>query len=445
MNNNMVEPAQMTVAQAQTAIRLGELTSTQLIEACLVRAEQCEQDIRAWACLGDDKARMDSRLRDATDPHGELHGIPFGVKDIIDTLDMPTQFGTPIYHDHHAHRDAACVALLKEAGGVCLGKTVTTELAHFHPGKTRNPHAHTHTPGGSSSGSAAAVAAGMVPVALGTQTTGSVLRPASYCGVYGFKPSFGDVNRSGVFECASSFDTIGWFTRGIEDIEIVRRVLLRMPPKPLPVAELSSLRIGVFRGPDWPRADASTQALIEDAVSRLGGVCASIRDVDPPPGFEVIAQYHRTIAGYEFARAISWERTERGGLLSPKLLLGRCEDGLQASYEEYAAAQAALAQLRTRFCPVMQEHDVLLSAVAPGEAWKGLAATGDPVFNTAWTALHLPALSAPVFTGPTGLPVGLQMIGGFRADSELLSAARAITQHLEVGDIPVADHGSNGL
>jgi Asp-tRNA(Asn)/Glu-tRNA(Gln) amidotransferase A subunit family amidase len=439
MADKTIEPALMTVAQAQQAIRRAELSPSELIESCLVRTQSCEQKVHAWAYLGDDKARMAARLRDAHDINGDLHGIPFGVKDIIDTLDMPTQFGSPIYHDHCSHRDAACVALLKEAGGICLGKTVTTELAHFHPGKTRNPQATSHTPGGSSSGSAAAVAAGMVPFALGTQTTGSVLRPAAYCGVYGFKPSFGDINRSGVFECATSFDTLGWFTRGIEDIEIVRRALLRVPAQPLPVSSLASLRIGLFRGPDWDRAEASTQASIEDAVARLSTAGATITEVEPPAGFGAIAQHHRTIAGYEFARAISWERTERGMLLSPKLLLGRCEDGLQASYEAYAQAQAALQQQRLAFNAVMQEYDVLLTAVAPGEAWPGVQATGDPVFNTAWTALHLPALSAPVFSGPNGLPVGLQLVGGFRDDAALLSAASAICRALDLDIAPVAN------
>lgn len=433
MADAVSDPARMTVAEAQVSIGRGELLPSQLIEACLARAAAREPDVRAWAWLEPDKARMAARLLDVAPASTALHGIPFGVKDIIDTCDLPTQHGTPIYHDNRATRDAACVALLKEAGGVCLGKTVTTELAHFHPGKTRNPHSLDHTPGGSSSGSAAAVAAATVPFALGTQTTGSVLRPASYCGVFGFKPSYGDVNRSGVFECAASFDTIGWFTRCVDDIEIVRRALLRAPGGKLDNLPAARLRIGLFRGPDWEQADRFTQDAIETAARQLAALGASVDEPDPPHGFDLIAGYHRTIAGYEFARAISWERTQRGPLLSPKLLHGRCDDGLQASYDEYATAQAELAALRVRYAQLMLDYDLLLTPVAPAEAWSGLKATGDPVFNTAWTALHVPALSVPAFTADSGLPVGMQLVGKFRQDANLLSGAKAVCQALDIG------------
>lgn len=431
--------AQLTVSEAATDIENGDLKPSALVDACLERIQVQEPDVRAWAYPAGDQARMAARLLDLNATNGSLHGIPFGVKDIIDTSDMLTEHGTPVYNQNRPARDAACVALLKEAGGVCLGKTVTTELAHFHPGKTRNPHALTHTPGGSSSGSAAAVAACMVPFALGTQTTGSVLRPASYCGVYGFKPSYGDVSRSGVFECAASFDTLGWFTRNVEDIAIVRRALIRAPASPFVPANLSQLRVGVFRGPEWSKADPQTQQSVDSAATELKAVVASVQDIEAPAGFDAIPQHHRTIAGYEFARAITWERTQRQKQLSPKLLDGRCEDGLQCSYEDYAYALAALADLRTSIAETMQGLDVLLTPVAPGEAWDGLLATGDPVFNTAWTALHLPCLSIPAFKGATGLPVGLQLVGGFRCDEQLLATAECIQQALDVGTVRAID------
>lgn len=431
--------AQLTVSEAADAIAAGNLKPSVLIDACLERTRFQEPDVRAWAYPAGDQARMAARLVDLVDYGGPLHGIPFGVKDIIDTADMPTEHGTPVYNQNRPLRDAACVALLKEAGGVCLGKTVTTELAHFHPGKTRNPYALTHTPGGSSSGSAAAVAACMVPFALGTQTTGSVLRPASYCGVYGFKPSYGDVSRSGVFECAASFDTLGWFTRNVEDIAIIRRALIRAPAAPFESANLSQLRVGLFRGTEWSKAEPRTRDSIEAAASELKPLVATMEDLEAPEGFDAIPKYHRTIAGYEFARAISWERTRRQSQLSPKLLDGRCEDGLQCSYEEYAQALAALADLRVSIAAMMKEVDVLLTPVAAGEAWEGLLATGDPVFNTAWTALHLPCLSMPAFKGATGLPVGLQLVGGFRQDEPLLAAAESIQQALEIGTLRAID------
>lgn len=431
----MRDPAEMTATEASREIAAGNLKPSELVDACLARTAACEDDVRAWAHLGADQARMAARLIDPMSPATPLHGIPFGIKDIIATSDMPTGYGTPIYHDHRPARDAACVALLREAGGVCLGKAVTTELAHFHPGKTRNPHRLTHTPGGSSSGSAAAVAAGMVPFALGTQTTGSVLRPASYCGVFGFKPSFGDVARSGVMECVASFDTVGWFARAIEDIELVRQGLLRIPYRPLAPATIKDLRIGLFHGPDWDEAEGYTKDLVEEAAQRLASAGARLQNVATPDEFAAIATHHRTIAGYEFARAITWERTQRAPLLSPKLVDGRCADGLQATYDDYAAAQAALVRHRAAFADLMQSYDALLTPVAPGEAWAGLGATGTPVFNTAATALHVPALSLPAFTGPSGLPVGVQLVGRFREDAALLSAAGAVARALDMPDV----------
>ncbi len=428
----MHDPARRTITELAAALGSGELKPSEVIDACLAQADACESDVRAWAHLGADNARMAARLLDQISSTGPLYGVPFGIKDIIETSDMPTGYGTPIYHHHQPARDAACVALLREASGVCLGKTVTTELAHFHPGKTRNPHGLTHTPGGSSSGSAAAVAACMVPVALGTQTTGSVLRPASYCGVYGFKPSFGDVSRSGVMECVSSFDTVGWFTRSVADVEIVRQALVRIPFVPLQKPATTSLRVGLFRGPDWAEAEDYTKELLEGAASKLAKAGANVSDVASPDGFGDIATHHRTIAGYEFARAITWERTQRAPLLSPKLVDGRCADGLASTYEQYAEAQSALVRQRAQYAQMMEAYDVLLTPSAPGEAWSGLGATGVPTFNTAWTALHVPALSAPAFSGPSGMPVGLQLVGKFRQDAALLGAAETVCAALDV-------------
>ena len=430
-----LDPAEMTIAEASREIQSGALTPSTLTEACLERTAAREPETRAWTYCGGDQSRMAARLLDLKSSSSPLHGIPFGVKDNIDTADMPTELGTPIYQQHRPVRDAACVALLKEAGGVCLGKTVTTELAHFHPGKTRNPHSSEHTPGGSSSGSAAAVADCMVPFALGTQTTGSVLRPASFCGVYGYKPSYGDVNLSGVFENAASFDTVGWFTRSVEDIEIVRRALIRAPAQPFVPAKLSQLRIGFFKDAAWTKVDSATQRLVESAAQQLSSMDAIVTEIVPNEGFNSIAQHHRSIAAYEFARAISWERTHRQHQLSPKLLNERCEDGLACTYETYVHAQESIAEQRAVITKTMQQFDLLLTAAAPGEAWKGLEATGDPLCNTAWTALHMPAISIPAFTGETGLPIGLQLVGGIRRDEQLLAAAESVRVALGLANI----------
>jgi len=357
--------AQLTVLEASERIAAGELEPADLVDACIARCADQEPQVQAWA-----------------------------QKDIIDTADMPTGFGSSIFDGHQSARDAGCVALLREAGGVCFGKTVTTELGHYHPGKTRNPAAPTHTPGGSSSGSAAAVAAGMVPFALGTQTTGSVLRPASYCGVFGFKPA-----------------------------------------RPLQPLALNKLRIGLFRGPDWAKADPATRDAVQAAAATLDPLVAGVTEVEHDASFADISSHHRTISGFEFARAISWERTQRGDQLSDKLLNGRCEDGLRISYDEFAQAQAELVQQRAAHNTLMQSYDLLLTPAAPGEAWEGLQATGDPVFNTAWTALHLPALTVPAFKGVNGLPVGLQLVGSFRADRALLAAAAVLSQALGVDKV----------
>ena len=426
----MTQATSLTASQAVQKIATGTLSATALTEACIATTETHEPQVGAWAHFDPDKPRMAARLADASQPKGPLHGVPFGVKDIIETVDMPTGYGTPIYNNHQGARDAACVALLKEAGAIVFGKNVTTELAHFHPGKTRNPHRATHTPGGSSSGSAAAVAAHMVPFALGTQTTGSVLRPASYCGVYGFKPSFGDVIRSGVFECATSFDHVGWFARSVADIELVRRALVRLPHLPLAEVELRDLRIGMFRSPWWDRAETNTREQIEGAARALMAAGASVADVAVPDGFANLGALHKTIAGFEFARAISFERVERGHLLSQKLLEGRCGDGLAATYDEYIHAQEAVDAARRAFRELMHNYDALITPAAPGEAWEGLAATGDPIFNLAWTTLHVPAISIPAFKGPSGLPVGLQVVGAYRKDAEMLAAAEAIAKGL---------------
>ncbi len=425
-----LEPHAMTAGEATRAMAGKQLVPSELLEACLARIDTAEPRVQGWIHLAREEARMHARLRDAQGAGGSLYGIPIGIKDIIEAAGLPMGCGSPIFDNNLSTRDAACVALLKEAGAVSLGKTVTTELAHFHPGKTRNPHRLTHTPGGSSSGSAAVVAAGMVPIALGTQTTGSVLRPASFCGVFGYKPSFGDVSRSGVMACANSFDTVGWFARSIEDVETARQALLRLPARPLEDIAMSDIRIGVFQGPDWDAASEETRGFVAQAAQQLARAGARVSPVEAEPYFANFKALHRAVSGFEFARAITWERVERGGLLSPKLLDGRCRDGLACSYEDYAEAQDALCAARSRFAEIMGAFDVLLTPVAVGSAPEGLLATGDPVFNTAWTALGVPALSVPAFRDASGMPVGVQLVGAYRRDHRMLSAARTIAAEL---------------
>ena len=234
---------------------------------------------------------------------------------------------------------------------------------------------------------------------------------------------------------SASFDTLGWFARCVEDIEIIRLALLRAPAQPLQPSSLGQLRVGLFRGPDWAKADSATRNAFEAAVAMLAPRIARITDVDHASSFADISAHHRTISGFEFARAITWERTRRADQLSDKLLNGRCEDGIRISYDQYAQAHNELTGLRTVHNALMQDYDLLLTPAAPGEAWEGLQATGDPVFNTAWTALHVPTLSVPAFKGVNGLPVGLQMVGRFRGDRALLAAAAGLSRALGVDKV----------
>src|SRR5437762_1253782 len=275
---------ELSASDAARLIAGGDLSSEALVRDCLARIDAREATVRAWAFLDPELALRQARERDRTPARGALHGVPIGVKDVFDTADMPTQMGSPIYAGWRPPSDAACVALMRAAGAVVLGKTVTAEFAGMTPGDTRNPHDPSRTPGGSSSGSAAAVADFMVPLALGTQTGGSVLRPASFCGIVGYKPSFGRYNRSGLKMAAESLDTIGSLARSIEDVELVDAVLLGAPPrKAEPLCEPP--RIGVCRTHLWETAKPETMAAVEDSAARLARARASVREVALPEEF----------------------------------------------------------------------------------------------------------------------------------------------------------------
>ncbi len=352
-----------------------------------------------------------------------MHGVPVGIKDIIDTYDMPTSYGSPIYAGHESFADAAGVAMLRAAGAVILGKTVTTEFAMFTPGKTANPHNPAHTPGGSSSGSAAAVADAMVPLALGTQTAGSIIRPASYCGAVGYKPTHGNFPIAGIKALAQSLDTLGGFSRRVADLALLRAVMIAAP------AELVKLagppRIGVYRTPQWPEASADTHTALETAAQQLAKAGAEVRDAELMPEFADLVAAQETIQVFEGVRCCAYELKHHREQLSPRLL-ELMETGLQTSYQAYAAAMALAEQCRRHLETVFTAHDVLLVPSAPGEAPAGLSATGNPLFNRMWTLLHVPAVSLPGYVGANGLPVGVQVIGPIGDDDRLLSIADGI-------------------
>jgi amidase len=400
----------------------GKTTAETVTRACLERIAQREDAVRAWAFLDPDDALARARESDRAAP-APLRGLPVGIKDIMDTADMPTEYGSPIYAGHRPASDAACVALLRAAGAIILGKTVTTEFATTHPGKTRHPRAPGRTPGGSSSGSAAAVADGMVPSALGTQTMGSVIRPAAYCGVVGFKPSFGLINRAGVKPQAESIDTIGVFGRTVDDVAPVAAVLMGAPidsfTGPMPRAP----RIGLYRGPDWGKVEAPAEAALDTAARRLSQAGARIDDIRDAPILREALDAHLSVVVYELARALAHEWQAHRTRISP-VLAGLIEAGYGCSFERYLAAQAVADAARAWIAAAMAETDFWLTASAPGEAPEGLDNTGDPVLNRVWSLLHLPLATVPAGQGPNGLPLGIQLVGRYRGDAALIAAAR---------------------
>jgi Asp-tRNA(Asn)/Glu-tRNA(Gln) amidotransferase A subunit family amidase len=414
------------VAEAVRGITSGALTSEILLMQCLDAIQTHEEDLGAWAYYNADAALDNARALDRATPSGPLHGIPFGLKDTIDVAAWPTGYGTKIYDGYISPRDAGCVALLKEAGALCLGKTVSTELGHVFPGKTRNPRDLQRTPGGSSSGSAAAVAAGMVPFALGTQTTGSVIRPAAFCGVVGYKPTFGDVTTSGVFANSASFDTVGVICRAVEDLPLIRAALVRNPVVAIMPPDIKGLRIGILREVNHGVADPWMNALLDDFVETLSADGADVSEIRLPVGFDRVRDLHRSISGFEFTRALSWERLNRNADLSAVLREGRMKDGLDLSIDSYHIALRELQGLQEAFGMLMANFDALVTPSARGEALLGLGSTGDPVFNTAFSALHVPVLTLPLFSGPSGAPVGVQIVGRRGEDERLFAVSQAI-------------------
>ncbi len=405
-----------------------ELRAETLLRACLARIAQREPEVQAFVVLDAAAALARARALDAGAVCGPLHGLPLGVKDLCDTADLPTVYGSPIYAGQRPAADAAVVALCREAGAIVLGKTVTTEFATYQPGPTRNPHAPGHTPGGSSSGSAAAVAAGMLPLALGTQTAASIIRPAAFCGIVGYKPGFGRVPRAGVKSLSESLDTVGGFGRHVADAALLGAVLTG-DARLLPGAEPAAPRIGLCPTPDWPLADGDTQAAWAHALARLPARAAACADAALPAGFAELARLQKAIMVHEAARALTHERLHHAGQLSP-VLRGLLDEGLAIPGATHAAHQAAAHALRAQVDTLFDVHDVLLAPSTVGCAPAGLLSTGDPQFCRAWTLLGLPCVHLPFARGAGGLPVGLQLVGRRGDDHRLLAWAQWLMQRL---------------
>jgi Asp-tRNA(Asn)/Glu-tRNA(Gln) amidotransferase A subunit family amidase len=413
------------VADARSGRRSVVTTATRTLE----RIAQVDGDIRAFVAVDEAAVLARARELDAMGPTGPLHGVPVALKDIIDTADLPTRYGSPIYADHRPSVDATVVRRLRDAGALIIGKTVTTEFALFHPGPTRNPHDHSRTPGGSSSGSAAAVAAGLVPLALGTQTAGSVVRPASFCGIVGVKPTFGLVPFDGVKVCAGSLDTLGVLALDVADAALAVSVMagegLMLDPIRAELAD-RPLRLGWWPGTTSMDPDAA--GVVDEARARAAGTGAvEMVEIDLPPWFGELVEDQRTLMRTEAYAALVDERTDHPELLSEEL-----RSFLEAG-PDLAGAAHALARReegRTALARAMEGLDALLTPSVLGEA-PGLGTTGDPALCRTWTLLGGPAVAVPGLIGPSGLPLGLQLVGPSGDDGRVLAAAERFAELID--------------
>jgi Asp-tRNA(Asn)/Glu-tRNA(Gln) amidotransferase A subunit family amidase len=423
--------SRLTASDAARLLQRRQLTAQALLGACIEVIQDREPQVLAWREYDAPRAMEQARQLDQGPIRGPLHGLPLGVKDLFDTRDFPSGYGSPVYRQHRPSNDAAAVALCREAGAIVLGKTVTTEFATFTPGPTRNPHHPAHTPGGSSSGSAAAVAAHMVPLALGTQTAASVIRPAAYCGIVGFKPSFGLIPRAGVKSLSESLDTVGGFGRCVDDVALLTSVMACAPQwRQLP--EDRKPRIGVCRTPQWDKASPAARQAFESTVQRLIAVGVQVVDVTLADSVSALTDVHDEVMCAEAFKALADERVNHPDLLSERLR-AMLERGSRITFEQSLQHRAQLASARHRMGRDFAGYDLLMTPSACGEADSGLEGTGDPLFSRIWSLLGLPSLNLPVGVGPQGLPLGVQLIGPVMSDTATLAFTRWVEQALARG------------
>ncbi|MBW6397467.1 amidase [Roseomonas sp. HJA6] len=412
----MTETADLTATEALAAIRAGRLTTNDYLEACLDRIAAREGTIRAFAWF--DAATV----RRAAVPNGPLAGMPIGVKDVIDTADMPSQYGSPIWAGHRPRSDAACVASARAAGAVVIGKTVTTEFATRHPGLTANPVNPKHTPGGSSSGSAAGVGAGFFPLAFGTQTAGSIIRPAAFCGVVGFKPSYGTLHRAGMKVMSEALDTIGVMARSTADCALAMGAMSGLDYGEPTVKAPRAPRLALVMGPTADQAAPETLALFERVAEACRKAGATVTPIVLPETVTAAYEAHAYVMNMESAEALGWEMAHARAQLSPTLR-ERMEWGAAQPRAKLVEGRAAFAAARAALPGAIEGFDAVLCPSAPGEAPEGLGWTGDPAFNSLWTLLHGPCVTVPAGFGPKGLPLGVQLVGRIGDDAATLSWA----------------------
>jgi amidase len=427
----------LSLHEALRTIREGRASVLDLVDACCRRIHAVDPEIRAWEWFEASRAMAEAEERaGGILQELPLFGIPVGVKDLINTRGIPTRYGSPIYANHVPTTSAWVVRRLEALGGIVMGKTVTTEFAYRHAGKTRNPWNTAHTPGGSSSGSAAAVAAGFVPVAIGTQTLGSVIRPAAFCGVVGYKPSFGAISRTGIHPFSATVDTVGVFARNVADAAWFAACLmgpdardeattvrgaqrtLAVPLAPLPAPP----RLAVVRTPRWPLATEAQQANFASTLAALRDAGATVREVPLPKAFDGAWDNVMTIVAHDALKSFGLVESRHRVRLSPPLqeLL---DQGRRVTPEAYARARTRREEYRRWLDGLFDGCEAIATIPAPGEAPEGLANTGDAVFNSLWTQTGLPAITMPSGRGPRGLPLGLQVVGRYREDERALQVA----------------------
>jgi Asp-tRNA(Asn)/Glu-tRNA(Gln) amidotransferase A subunit family amidase len=419
----------LTATEARDLIKGRSIDAEDLVKSCLWRIESREPNVAAWAYLNADDATSTARAQDRSHVSGGLlQGIPVAFKDVINTSDCPTSYGSHLYRRHQPAEDAVCVAMSRAAGGIVLGKTVSTEFAYLYPGITSHPDNRQHSPGGSSSGSAAAVADYMVPLAVGTQTIGSLIRPAAYCGIYALKPTFGAFNYAGALHLSESLDTLGCMARSLSDIALFRSALIGIEHRPIPESAKVP-RIAVYRSSCWNQAEPQARHVIEQVAEDLARAGATITDFDFSDDLQVCLNETTAVLKFEAARVLGTLRDDQPAGVSGAVRQ-LVDDGRAITLDAYKDAQRGLARMRDRLGDALAKVDAVLSLPAPGEAPLGLSSTGPGLFNFLWTAAHVPAMTMPVTRGEKGLPLGIQLAAGWHEDDKLLATADWVGKHI---------------
>lgn len=436
---------ELTAAEAAADIARGLISAEDMTRACLDRIAAVEPQVQAFAHIDPEHAVAQARALDRHKAEGgrlgPLHGVPVGIKDIFDTADYPTECGSPIMGGRRPAADAAAVAKLREAGAVIIGKTVTTEFAYFHPGKTRNPRDLARTPGGSSSGSAAAVAAGMVPLAIGSQTNGSMIRPAAFCGVFGIKPSYGLISRTGALTLSHKLDHVGAFARSVDDLALILDALAGQDPadpdtKPYAAPAFRAAaaeeppvppRLAFVRTPVWDKADADAQSALEEFAGELGA-----EEAELPDNYAGAWEAQRVIMAADMAHNLGQMADE--GPVSEKFA-ALIAEGREVTAVQYLAALRDAKRYADGMMGIFEQvADAIITLSARGVAPEGHGATGDPAFCSLWTLVGFPALNLPLLANDAGLPIGVQLIGAPGRDDRLLRTANALIESIGLDD-----------